>query len=54
MWVRVEVTIRWYSDDIILLCSTPKCGNWFQTNQPVHELDDRARDRVTSVCVTNE
>ena len=33
--------------------STPTRGNWFQTNQPEHELDDRAGDTVTSVCVTN-
>ena len=26
-------------------------GNWFQTNQPEHESDDRAGDTGTSVCV---
>ena len=34
--------------------SIPTCGNWFQTNQLDHELDDRAGDTVTSVRVTNE
>ena len=34
--------------------STPKRGNWFQTNQPEHELDYRVGDTVTSVCVTNK
>ena len=29
-------------------------GNWFQTNQPEHELDDCTGDPVTSLCVTNE
>ena len=29
-------------------------GNWFQTNQPENESDDRAADEVTSVCVANE
>ena len=34
--------------------SKPLRGNWFHTNQPEHESDDRAGDTVTSVCVTNE
>ena len=34
--------------------SIPTSGSWFQTNQPEHELDDRAGDAVTSLCVTNE
>ena len=38
----------------IYYASTPTRGNWFQTNQPEHESDDRAGDTVTSVCVTNE
>ena len=31
--------------------STPTRGNWFQTNQPEHELDDHAGDPAISVCV---
>ena len=27
---------------------------WFQTNTLEHELDDRADNTVSSVCVTNE
>ena len=46
--------IRWYSDDVILLCFQPTHGNKFQTNQPEHESDDRAGYRVTSVCVAND
>ena len=34
--------------------STQTRDNWFQTNQPEQESDDRAGDTVTSVCVTNE
>ena len=34
--------------------SIPTRGNWFQTNQPEHELDDRPGDTVTFVCVTNQ
>ena len=33
--------------------STLTCSKWFQTNQPEHELYDRAGDIVASVCVTN-
>ena len=29
--------------------SKPTRGNWFQTNQPEHESDDRSGDTVTSV-----
>ena len=25
--------------------SSPTCGNWFQTNQPEHELNDHAGDK---------
>ena len=41
---------------ITSLCnaSTTTRGNWFQTNQPKHESDDRAGDTVTSVGITNE
>ena len=31
----------------------PTRGNWFQTNPPEHESDDRAGNTVCSVCVTN-
>ena len=41
-----SAAIRWYSDNVIY-ASTPKRGNLFQTNQPVHESDDRATDTVT-------
>ena len=34
--------------------STTTHGNWFQTNQPEHESDDSASDRVIFVCITNE
>ena len=34
--------------------STLTRGNWFQTNQPEQELDDRAGDTVISVYVTIE
>ena len=27
---------------------TPTCGNWFQTNQPEHESDDRLGNTLTS------
>ena len=35
---------------------TPAHGNWFQTNQPDHESDDRACNllNINSVCDTNE
>ena len=32
---------------------TATSANWFQTNQPEHESDDRTGYTVTSVCVTN-
>ena len=31
----------------------PTHGNWFQTNPLEHESDDRAGNKVSSVCVTN-
>ena len=34
--------------------STTTRSNWFQTNQPEHESDDRAGDTVTSLGATNE
>ena len=49
-----QSSIRWYSDDVILLCFSPTHGKWFQTNQPERELGDRAGDTVTSLCVFNE
>ena len=34
--------------------STTTPVNWFETNQPDHEVDDPASDTVTFVCATNE
>ena len=52
----ISRSLVWYAGTVMTsfnYINTPTRGNWFQTNPPEHESDDRAGSIVSSVCVTN-